>query len=146
MSKPALYSAHIYSAHIPGQLTEDRASEDESDERREPTYKISFRGNGLSRIKSDLGWPICLCNPFSCKACSGTKGASSKKGRFFEDRRVFDLRFRRTKNPDRISEGPPIREMGEHLAPRNHLLVWIVKASGRPCTDGHLTSRVLTED
>ena len=33
-----------------------------------------------------------------------------------------------------------------NLAPRNHLLVWIVKPSGCDCTDGHLTSRVLTED
>ena len=31
-------------------------------------------------------------------------------------------------------------------APRNHLLVWIVKPEGCHCTDGHLTSRVLTED
>ena len=29
-------------------------------------------------------------------------------------------------------------------APRN--LVWIVKPSGCNCTDGHLTSRVFTED
>ena len=31
-------------------------------------------------------------------------------------------------------------------APRNHFLVWIVKPSGCHCTDGHLTSRVFTED
>ena len=31
-------------------------------------------------------------------------------------------------------------------APRNHLLVWIVKPEGCHCMDGHLTSRVLTED
>ena len=30
-------------------------------------------------------------------------------------------------------------------APRNHLLVWIVKPSGCHCTDGHLTSRAFTE-
>ena len=43
----------------------------------------------------------------------------------------------------------PIREMGgapRNLAPRNHFLAWIVKPSGRPCTDGHLTSRAFTED
>ena len=31
-------------------------------------------------------------------------------------------------------------------APRNHLLVRIVKPSRCHCTDGHLTSRVFTED
>ena len=31
-------------------------------------------------------------------------------------------------------------------APRNHLLVGIVKPSGCHCTDGHLTSIVFTED
>ena len=32
-------------------------------------------------------------------------------------------------------------------APRDHLvLVWIVKASGCRCTDGHLTSSAFTED
>ena len=31
-------------------------------------------------------------------------------------------------------------------APRNHLLVWIVKSSGCHCTNGHLTSRAFTED
>ena len=31
-------------------------------------------------------------------------------------------------------------------APRNHFLVWIVKPSGWHCTDGHLTSRVFTEE
>ena len=31
-------------------------------------------------------------------------------------------------------------------APRNHLLVRIVKPSGCHCTDGHLTSSVFTED
>ena len=42
-----------------------------------------------------------------------------------------------------------IREMGgapRNLAPRNNLLVWIVKPSGCHCTDGHLTSRVFPED
>ena len=42
-----------------------------------------------------------------------------------------------------------IREMGgapRNAAPRNHFLVWIVKPSGFHCTDGHLTSRVFTED
>ena len=42
-----------------------------------------------------------------------------------------------------------IREMGgapRNLAPRNHLLAWMVKPSGCHCTDGHLTSRVFTED
>ena len=41
-----------------------------------------------------------------------------------------------------------VREMGgapRNPAPRNRFLVWIVKPSGRHCTDGHLTSRVLTE-
>ena len=40
-------------------------------------------------------------------------------------------------------------EMGgapRNPAPRNHLFVWIVKPSGCHCTDGHLTSRVFTED
>ena len=43
----------------------------------------------------------------------------------------------------------PIREMGGapwNPAPRNHFLVWIVSPSGCHCTDGRLTSRVLTED
>ena len=42
-----------------------------------------------------------------------------------------------------------IREMGgapKNLAPRNHLLVWIVNPSCCHCTDGHLTSRAFTED
>ena len=40
------------------------------------------------------------------------------------------------------------RERGapRNPAPRNHSLVWIVKTSGCRCTDGHLTSRVCTED
>ena len=45
--------------------------------------------------------------------------------------------------------GSKIREMvgaARNLAPRNHLMVWIVKPSGCHCTDGHLTSRVFTED
>ena len=32
------------------------------------------------------------------------------------------------------------------LAPRNHFLARIVEPSGYHCTDGHLTSRVFTED
>ena len=47
------------------------------------------------------------------------------------------------------SRARPIREMGgapRNLAPRNHLLAWIVKPSGRHCTDGHLTSRVFTKE
>ena len=39
---------------------------------------------------------------------------------------------------------PVMREMGG--APRNLALVRIVKSSGCHCTDGHLTSRVFTED
>ena len=42
-----------------------------------------------------------------------------------------------------------LREVGgapRNLAPRNHFSVWIVKPSGCHCTDGHLTSRVFTED
>ena len=42
-----------------------------------------------------------------------------------------------------------IREMGgapRNLAPRNHLLVWIVKTSGCHRTDEDLTSRVFTEN
>ena len=31
-------------------------------------------------------------------------------------------------------------------APRNHISTWIFRPSGRHCTDGHLTSRVFTED
>ena len=46
--------------------------------------------------------------------------------------------------------GPPVREMGgapRNSAPSNHFfLVRIVKPSGCHCTDGHLTSRVFTED
>ena len=45
--------------------------------------------------------------------------------------------------------GGGIREMGgapRNPAPRNHFLVWIVKPSGWHCTDGHLTSRVFTEE
>ena len=44
---------------------------------------------------------------------------------------------------------PSAREMGgapRNLAPRNHLLMWIVKQSGCHCTDGHLTIRVFPED
>ena len=44
---------------------------------------------------------------------------------------------------------PSMREMGgapRNPAPRSHFLVWIVKPSGRHCTEGHLTSRVFTED
>ena len=40
-------------------------------------------------------------------------------------------------------------EMGgapRNPAPKNHLLVSIVKPSGCHCTDGHLSSRVFTED
>ena len=33
-----------------------------------------------------------------------------------------------------------------NLAPRSRVWVWIVKPSGCHCTDGHLTSRVVTED
>ena len=42
-----------------------------------------------------------------------------------------------------------LREMGgapRNPAPGNHFLVRIVKPSGCHCTDGHLTSRVFTED
>ena len=42
-----------------------------------------------------------------------------------------------------------VREMGSdprNPAPRNHLLVRIVKPSGRHCTDGRFTSRAFTED
>ena len=42
-----------------------------------------------------------------------------------------------------------LREMGgapRNPAPLNHFSVWIVKPSGYHCTDGHLTSRVFTED
>ena len=42
-----------------------------------------------------------------------------------------------------------IREMGgapRNPAPRDNFLVWSVKPSGCHCTDGHLTSRVFTED
>ena len=39
-----------------------------------------------------------------------------------------------------------VRAAPRNPAPRNHLLVWIVKSSGCHCTDGHLTSRVFTED
>ena len=42
-----------------------------------------------------------------------------------------------------------LREMGgapRNRAPRNDFLVWIVKTSGCHSTDGHLTSRVVTED
>ena len=49
----------------------------------------------------------------------------------------------------RIRTRNDIREMGgapRNPAPRNHLLVWIVKPSGCHCTDGQLTSRALTED
>ena len=45
--------------------------------------------------------------------------------------------------------GSKIGEMGgapRNLAPRNHLLVWIVKPPGCHCTDWHVTSRVFTED
>ena len=47
------------------------------------------------------------------------------------------------------SKGRGLREVGgapRNPAPRNHLLVWIVRPSGCHCTDGHLTSRVFTED
>ena len=42
-----------------------------------------------------------------------------------------------------------IRDMGgapRNPAPRNNYLVWIVQPSGCHCKDGHLTSRVFTED
>ena len=42
-----------------------------------------------------------------------------------------------------------LREMGgapTNLAPRSHFLVWILKPSGCHFTDGHLASRVFTED
>ena len=42
-----------------------------------------------------------------------------------------------------------VREMGgdpRNPAPRSHFWVWIVEPSGCHCTDGHLTSRVVTED
>ena len=41
-----------------------------------------------------------------------------------------------------------VREMGgapRNLAPKNHLLVWIVKTSACQCTDGHLTCRAFSE-
>ena len=43
----------------------------------------------------------------------------------------------------------PGEEMGgapRNPAARNHFSVWIVKPSGCHCTDGHLASRVFTED
>ena len=42
-----------------------------------------------------------------------------------------------------------LREMGgapRNPAPRNHFLAWTAKPSGCHCTDGHLTSRVITDD
>ena len=48
-----------------------------------------------------------------------------------------------------VADQDLVREMAgapRNLAPRNHRLVWIVKPSGCHCTDGHLTSRVFTED
>ena len=50
---------------------------------------------------------------------------------------------------ERLGTRWAIREMGgapRNPAPRNHFLVRIVKPSGCHCTDGHLTSRVFTED
>ena len=51
--------------------------------------------------------------------------------------------------PMRACTGWGVREMGgapRNPAPRNHFWVRIVKPSGCHCTDGHLTSRVFTED
>ena len=59
-----------------------------------------------------------------------THSASSERWRAFRVLRVVKEMWGAPRNP----------------APRNHFLVWIVKPSGCHCTDGHLTSRVVTED
>ena len=59
---------------------------------------------------------------------------------------------RRTGNVERLGRVEAQSSIGEmggaprNPATRNHFSVQIVKPPGRRCTDGHLTSRVLTED
>ena len=145
-----LYSAHVYSPRIPGRLR---------------TVNMRVRTCKELRAKHNQT-SCCLRPPFlGTPLVPSTANLRPKMLDFrgFDSSIIFLLRggIKRTQGQAsgagrssarcRQSGARPgsLREMGgapRNPAPGNHFLAWIVQPSGCHCTNGHLTSRVFTED